>query len=98
MILQGDVKIEGVASVQKSQPDEGMSSLVLDFDDKITARVCDTLDAALILLVRADREELSCLPVLEANEALLALSNNSQSASPEGLVDITPVLRSVATT
>ena len=76
MILQGDVEVKGMASIQKSQSEEGMPSLVFDLHNKITARVCDTLDAALIFLVRADRKEFASLSILEANEALFALGNN----------------------
>lgn len=62
-----------MAAVQEAQPQEGVAALVLDLDDKVSARVGDTLDTALVLLVRADSKQFSGGAVLEADKTLFAL-------------------------
>lgn len=98
MILKGDIEIESMAAVKEAQPNKSMSSLVFNPDDKVTTRICDAFNTALVLFVGADGKEFSCLTVLEADKTFLALGNNPKTPTPEGLVDVAPIGGSVAAT
>lgn len=96
MILERHVKVKSVATVQETQAQEGMTALILDPDDKVPARVSHTLDTALVLLVGADRKQLTRGAVFKADKALFPLGNDPQAALPERLLDVAPVGGSVS--
>lgn len=98
MILKSDIEVESMAAVEEAQPNKGMSSLVFNPDDKVTTRIRDAFNTALVLFVGTDGKEFSCLTVLEADKTFLALGNDPKTPTPEGLVDVAPISGSVTTT
>lgn len=98
MILEGDIEVKSMTAVQEPQANKGMTALVFNPDNKVTARVSDAFNASLVFLVGADSKELPCFAVLEADKTFLALGNDSEAATPEGFVDIAPIGSSVAAT
>lgn len=98
VILKSDIEIKGLATIQKAEANKVMSSLILDLEDKVAARVSDALDTALVLLIGTHCKEFPCSPILESNETLFALGNDPKSSSPEGFLYIAPILRFVSTT
>jgi hypothetical protein len=98
MILESDIEIKSMATVQEPQPDKGMTTLVFNPDNKVTTRVGDTFNTPLVLFVRADGKEFPCLAVLKTDKTFLALGNDSKAAAPEGFVNVAPISGPITTT
>jgi len=58
VILKRDVKVEGMAPIQESQAQEGMSTLVFNPNYKVTTRVRHWLDTAFVFFIGATSKEI----------------------------------------